>query len=62
MSGQMQLIKPKQASIQVQIIFVGFVEGLNSATPWAKAQSTLGRGHPWGWWEWNQQSRVFKAP
>jgi len=51
MSGQMQLIKPKQASIQVQIIFVGFVEGLNSVTPWAKAQSSLGRGHPWGWWE-----------
>lgn len=55
-------VLPKQASIQVQIILVGFVEGLKSVAPWAKAQSSLGRGHPWGWWVWNQQSRVFKAP
>lgn len=54
--------KAKTSFHSVQIIFVGFVEGLKSVAPWAKAQSSLGRGHPWGWWVWNQQSRVFKAP
>lgn len=51
----------KKAPVQVRI-FGGFVEGLNSVSPWAKAQTSLAKGQPCGWWVWNQQSRVFRAP